>query len=200
MTGTPPDAAERPEPTEEARRKSRRTLLLIALVSVAPIVASYTAYYFFRHDATTNYGALLPVGPAPVIEGAGSDGAPFRLSDLRGKWVLLSTGGGACSAACERKLYATRQARTMQGREQERIARVWLVDDDAAPAKALVESHPGLVVARVPPAALAGLPGGPGAIYLIDPLGNLVLRYPDDPDIKGVSRDLTRLLKASRIG
>jgi hypothetical protein len=39
-----------------------------------------------------------------------------------------------------------------------------------------------------------------GTAYLVDPLGNLVLRYPEDPDVKGMAKDIGRLLKASRIG
>ncbi len=143
---------------------------------------------------------LLPTAPAPAVEGERLDGTPFRLTDLHGQWVLLVAAGGRCDAVCERELYATRQARTMQGAEQERIARVWLITDDAAPAKALLDAHPGLVVARVPARGIAALPSGAGAIYLIDPLGNFVLRYGDDPDITGVNRDLGHLLKASRIG
>ena len=88
----------------------------------------------------------------------------------------------------------------MQGKEQERIVRVLLVPEGEAPDPALVAQHPGLVVAQVGATARAALPGGTDAIYLIDPLGNLVLRYGADPDIKGISKDLTRLLKASGIG
>ena len=88
----------------------------------------------------------------------------------------------------------------MQGKEQERVVRVWLVAGDAPPPAALLAQHPGLVVVRVPEAVPAQFPGGADPLYLIDPLGNLVLRYPDDPDIKGIAKDLTRLLKASRIG
>ncbi len=88
----------------------------------------------------------------------------------------------------------------MQGKEQDRIVRVLLVPDGEVPGAALLAQHPGLVVARVAPAAQAALPEGGTGIYLVDPLGNLVLRYPADPDIKGVSKDLVRLLKASGIG
>jgi hypothetical protein len=88
----------------------------------------------------------------------------------------------------------------MQGKEQERIVRVLLAPESEAPDPGLFAQHPGLVVAQVGEAARSALPGGAGAIYLIDPLGNLVLRYGADPDIKGISKDLTRLLKASGIG
>jgi hypothetical protein len=75
-----------------------------------------------------------------------------------------------------------------------------LVAGAATPSPALLAQHPGLVVVRVARTELGQLPGGAGTLYLVDPLGNLVLRYPDDPDIKGIAKDLTRLLKASRIG
>jgi hypothetical protein len=175
-------------------------LLLIAAVTLAPVVASYGIYYLFPRSAAANYGTLLAPAPVPAIEGTRPDGAPFRLDDLRGRWVLLATGAGECDASCERGLYATRQARTMQGKEQDRVVRVWLSAGAAAPAPTLLAQHPGLVAVRVADGVLARLPGGAGPLYLVDPLGNLVLRYPDDPDIKGIARDLTRLLMASRIG
>jgi len=179
--------------------RGRRTVLLIAAVAIAPVIASYTIYYLFPRGAQVNYGTLAPTAPAPAVEGALSDGAAFRLADLRGRWVLLAGSGSGCDAGCEKTLYATRQARTMQGKDQDRIARVWLDAGGAAPAADWMAADPALIVARVPPASLAALPRGHG-IWLIDPLGNLVLSYPANPDIKGLAKDLTRLLKASRIG
>jgi hypothetical protein len=178
----------------------RRTLAIIAAVAILPIAASYAIYYFFPRAAQANYGTLLPTAPAPAIEGTSPDGAPFRLADLRGRWVLLAAGAAGCDAACESALFATRQARTMQGREQDRVVRVWLGGGGAAPSPDLVAQHPGLVVARVPAAALDALPGALPGLWLVDPLGNLVLAYPAEPDVKGLARDLARLLKASRIG
>jgi hypothetical protein len=181
-------------------RRNRRTLVLLALVTVAPVIASYAAYYWFPRDKQANYGELLPVGPAPELAGVTPGGAPFRLSELRGRWVLAVATPGACDRACAQSLYATRQARTIQGREMERVARLLLVTGDGAPPVALASEHPDLVTARVAPGALAAWPAGDDRIYLVDPLGNLVLAYPRDPDIKAMAKDLTRLLKASRIG
>ncbi len=181
-------------------RRRPRTLYLIALVTIAPVIASYAAYYLFPRDQQANYGQLLATRPAPEIAGMALDGKPFRIADLRGKWVLVAAAAGACPQSCVDALYATRQARTIQGREMGRIARVWLVTDAAPPDAALLAQHPGLVVARVPATALALWPAGADRLYLIDPLGNLVLAYPRNPDINGMGRDLTRLLRASRIG
>lgn len=189
-----------PPPDARAKRGGRRTLILIALVSIAPVLASYAAYYLFPRDARANYGELLPTRPAPEIAGTALDGAPFRVAGLAGKWVVAMAAPGACDAACQHALYATRQARAIQGREMDRVVRVWLVDDDVAPPSALLAQHPDLLAARVPPGALAAWGRGTDRIYVVDPLGNLVLAFPGDPDIKAMAKDLARLLKASRIG
>ena len=190
-----------PASSEEARaaRRGRMTLLLIAAVCLAPIIASYTIYYFYPRKAAANYGTLLAV-PSPAIAGSTPAGAPFALSDLHGHWVFVTVSAGACEAACARDLYATRQARTMQGRERDRVVRVLFIGTDGAPAQDVLAHHPGLVVAQATPAALARLPGGAKGIYIIDPLGNLVLQFPTDPDIKRMATDLGRLLRASSIG
>jgi cytochrome oxidase Cu insertion factor (SCO1/SenC/PrrC family) len=190
--------------TTPSRTGGRRTLILLALVCAAPVVASYAAYYWFHPTGHVNYGELVAAAPARDIVGTLPDGGKFRLSDYRGRWLFLAADAGACEDLCQRKLYATRQARTIQGREQERVVRLWLQSTGApAPARELLTQHPGLVAARVPASDWSDLPGAGGAqqnIYLIDPLGNIVLRFPADPDIKRMAKDLERLLRASRIG
>jgi hypothetical protein len=192
------------QPDLQGRRRARRTLGLLALVCIAPVVASYTAYYWLRPSAHVNYGELLGAPPAPEIAGLGADGAPLRLSALQGRWVLLAADAAACDARCEHKLYATRQARTMQGPERDRVVRVWLLATDApTPSAELLAQHPGMIIIRGEARQWDRLPGPGGAaanIYIIDPLGNLVLRYSADPDIRRLARDLERLLRASRIG
>lgn len=187
-------------PRPPAMRRNRRTFYLIGLVALAPVVASYAIYNWFPPDGRVNYGELLPTAPAPPLAGTARDGTAFRLVDLRGKWTLALAAPGACGADCRGALYATRQARTIQGREKDRVVRLWLVTDDAQPDPALLAEHPELRVVHVPPGAEQVLPGGGQRVVLIDPLGNLVLAYSRDPDIKAMARDLTRLLKASRIG
>jgi len=193
-------------PDANVRRRGRRTLVLLALVCMAPVAASYAAYYWhwLRPAAQVNYGELLGAPSAPEIAGSAADGAPVRLSALRGRWILLMADAATCAARCAESLYATRQARTMQGAERERVLRVLLQAADApAPSAELLAQHPGLIVIRGDLRQWDALPGPGGAgnaIYLLDPLGNLVLRYPADPDIRRLAKDLERLLRASRIG
>ncbi len=178
---------------------NRRTLYLIALICLAPIVGSTIVYFFFPRASFTNYGTLLAVQPAPAIHAVAADGKAVDLGTLRGKWVVVVAAGGACDASCTSRLYATRQARTMQGRERERVERVWLVTDGVAPSPAVLADHPDVVAWRATDPQ-APWPAGREAIYLVDPLGNQVLAWPADPDIKKLAKDIEKLLRASRIG
>ncbi len=198
--GPPAPAVPTAEAAARIRARSRRTLILLALVTIAPVVASYTAYYFFPRAAQTNYGTLLAVGPVQPFRAATATGAAFGDGDLKGRWTLLIAAPAGCDELCRRTLYATRQAVTMQGREQDRVARVWLATGDAMVPAALAAEHPGLAIVSAPPGTLARWPQGEAGVYLVDPLGNWVLHYGADPDIKGMAKDLTRVLKASRIG
>ncbi len=180
--------------------RTRRMIVLIAAIAVAPIVLAYVAYYYWPQMARTNYGELLPVQTLPHITGTTPAGATFDSAGLHGKWVVLFAAPGECDPVCRQALYASRQARTIQNAERDRVQRVWLLTDAAMPAPSLLAEHPDLVVARVVPKALAALPRGLQAMYLVDPLGNLVLAWPANPDIKAMSKDLARLLHASQIG
>ena len=187
-----------PQPADVKR--GRRTLLVIAAIGLAPIVASYAVYYFLPRQAHVNYGELLATTPAPPIDGVRADSRPFSLTDLRGRWAIVMASPDGCDARCERMLYATRQARTIQGSEQERVARVWLTRDGSELPAAIAALHPGLERVRVAPSMLGTSRLADGRIYLIDPLGNWVLAWPADPDIKKLANDLGRLLRASQIG
>jgi cytochrome oxidase Cu insertion factor (SCO1/SenC/PrrC family) len=180
--------------------KGRRTLVLIVLIGLAPIVASYLAYYVLPRERQVNYGELLATRPAPPLAGTRLDGRPFALADLSGRWIMLVAAPGACDKECADALYATRQARTIQNADAERVVRVWLIVDEAAPSPEILAQHPGLEVVHVPRTAVAALPASAARIYLIDPRGNLVLAWPLSPDIKAVAKDLSRLLRASSIG
>jgi hypothetical protein len=177
-----------PQVTPQARRRGRRTLILIALVAIAPVIASYAVYYLFPRDKQVNYGELLPTQPPPDAR---------VVSEFKGRWVLVMSAPGACDAQCQAALYATRQARTIQGKEMDRVARLWLVPDAAPSDPALLAQHRDVAVRR---GTLTAWPSGGNRIYLVDPLGNLVLAWPVEPDIKKMAADIGRLLKASRIG
>lgn len=168
-------------------------MLIAALFALPPAIA-WLAYSVGRAPGrTSNYGALVgprPIGAAPVAA-------------LRGKWVLVQFDGGACGARCEQKLYYMRQVRRAQGKDAGRIERLWIVTDAAQPRAELLRAIEGTRIARAD-ADLAPAFAADGAatdhIYLVDPLGNLMLRFPRDPDPGSMVKDLERLLKYSSFG
>jgi cytochrome oxidase Cu insertion factor (SCO1/SenC/PrrC family) len=182
----------------------RSKFLILAGVFVVPVVAAYLAYFGWRPAGHTNYGDLLKVTPLQQTAGATHDGAPFDLEALRGKWVMVHVGPARCDDPCRQQLYLMRQTRIAQGKEQSRIERLWVLTDSGAIESALLQAHPGLHVWR--PADIASAEqfpaadGRTGHIYMVDPLGNLMLRFPAQPDAKRMMKDLKLLLKASQIG
>lgn len=181
---------------------SKRPLYALIALCVAPFIASFALYFFWTPSGgQVNYGTLVAPQPLPDVSLRTADGALLSLRTLRGKWVLLTVDAVACDYTCARKLYATRQARTMTGKERERVQRLWLVTGEGAPPAELLAAHPDLRIAAADSAVLTALPATPGeGIFLIDPLGNVILRYPDNPDIKKLNKDIGRLLSASSIG
>jgi cytochrome oxidase Cu insertion factor (SCO1/SenC/PrrC family) len=177
-------------------KRGRVKLALLALFFLLPVGASYLIWWLdLVPGATGNYGTLLR--PQPVVLPAAGE--------LKGKWVLVQFDSGACAAACERKLYFMRQVRRAQGKEMQRVARLWLLTDAAQPAPELLKAIEGTVVAP-----RGGIDAANGAfpaegsvtdhIYLVDPLGNLMMRFPRDPEPSRVIKDIQRLLRASSFG
>lgn len=175
-------------------KRGRVKLALLGLFFAAPFALAWLAYWLdWAPGATSNYGELISP-PLPL------EGAP--LEPLRGKWVLVTLDAAACDAYCERKLYFMRQLRRAQGKNQERVERLWLLTEGTQPAAALRAAIEGTHVA--PADALAARFPAAGAvtdhIYVVDPLGNLMMRYPKEPDPSRMLKDLQRLLKVAAFG
>lgn len=186
------------------RRAARIKLLAIAGLCLAPFVAASIAYFYWQPQGGANYGELIPARPLIDPPLRHLDRRAFKLSELRGKWVLLQLDEAACAAACQAKLYHMRQVRLAQGREMGRIERVWLILDEAPLETLLMREYDGTRMLRAAGSPIVGEFPPPDAardhIYLIDPLGNLMLRFPKDADPRRMHKDLARLLRASRIG
>ena len=183
---------------------SRSKFLMLIGVFVVPVVAAYLAYFGWRPAGHTNYGDLIQVTPLRQTSGTTLDGKPFDLESLRVRWVIVHVGPASCDASCVQQLYLMRQTRVAQGKEQSRIERMWVLTDTGAPDASLLQSHHGLRVWRPMDAAfVAQFPATHNQaehIYLVDPLGNLMLRFPAQTDAKRMMKDLKLLLKASQIG
>ena len=197
------------EAGDAARRtvQGRWRLLGLLAVCAAPVIASYFTYYVVRPEGRRSYGELIePQRPLPPIAATALDGRPVPLAALRGQWLLISVAPGSCDAACEKHLYLQRQLRETLGKEKERLDWVWLVPDRTPVRPALLPALSQATVLRVPGEQLAGwLEAAPGRgvqdhLFLVDPLGNLMLRFPAALDASSASRakrDLDRLMRAS---
>lgn len=183
---------------------ARLKLLAIMALFALPIAASLVVYHFFRPQATSNYGEIV-VPPAPITTAEflrpGGAGA-FRFEELRGKWVLIASDSGACPASCTDKLTLMRQVRLMLGRNAGRVARVFVADDTHPLAPEALAPYEG-TVAITPPRGTA-LPlaavNDRAHFYLVDPLGNVMMRFPAGAEPRRMFKDLERLLKASQVG
>ncbi len=195
--------------------RGRRTLILVVFLFLLPVVLATWLYVSGWRPEGKNlaHGELVqparPVGDADLRD---MDGAPYRLSVLRGKWALVYLGPWPCTPACGNSLYKMQQVRLAQGRDAPRVQRVMIVADAGGKAlHELARQYPGLVavsgarrtlqiLAREFVSSQGTALDVPGRVYLIDPIGNLVLSYPPDADPSGMRKDLARLLRLSQVG
>lgn len=187
-------------------------LLLVFAVCVAPVAIAYLTYYVIKPQSRSNYGDLIDprAHPLPDLGSHALNGQPATLAQWQGKWLLIQVHEAGCDQVCETrletKLFYLRQLRLMQGRDADRIERVWLITDQAPLDAGLMKKYDGTRLLRVDPVKLAAwLPVKPGMqvsdhLYLIDPLGRLMMRFPANADASQIHKDMTRLLRASRIG
>lgn len=185
-------------------RAGRWKMLGLMLVCAAPVIASYFTYYVVRPEGRRNYGELIdPQRPLPAFTSTNAQGQAVPLASLRDQWLLISVADSVCNEACQEHLLLQRQLRETLGREKERLDWVWLRTGDAALSEPLQKATAAATVLHVDAQALAGwLQPAPGQkiedhLYVVDPLGNWMMRFPAQLDAKQAKRDLDRLLRAS---
>jgi hypothetical protein len=175
------------------------------------VVASYFTYYVIRPEGRRNFGQLIdPQRALPAMVGTTLDARDVNLRTLKGQWLLISVAPAGCDALCAQHLYLQRQLREGLGKEKDRLDWVWLVNDAAPVAEALKPALKEATVIRMAPTDLAQWlepetgHALPEHLYLVDPLGNWMMRFPahTDPELASnsapqVKRDLERLMRAS---
>jgi cytochrome oxidase Cu insertion factor (SCO1/SenC/PrrC family) len=197
---------------------SRQALVLLALLFLMPVLVSYLmhlrAEHGWRPASTTNKGSLIQP-PLPLTLPTGLVSAtekPVSQDFLGGKWTLVYIDDAACGETCRNRLYQMRQVRLAQGENLRRVQRLFLVTgaSDSTDLSKILADFPEMAAARLSPAQTAAIAPmfsvegismqGADNIYLVDPLGNLMMYYPPDTDPRGMIQDLQRLLKYSHIG
>ena len=195
---------------ESARRtrSGRMKMLLVLAICAAPVIASYFTYFVIRPEGRTNYSELIrPQAPIPAgLPLTDLQGAAVKADSLKGQWLLVVVSAAACDTACEKHLWVQRQLRETLGRDKDRVDKLWLILDADMPSTrtlAGVTTNTDATVLRVPRMALAAwLKPAPGHaledhIYLVDPLGNWMMRAPPDPEPSKLKADVIKLLRAS---
>ncbi|MDT0217702.1 hypothetical protein Q9R35_10250 [Alcaligenes sp. AB3] len=202
-----------------ARPRSMTPLYLLLAISLAPVLFALAAYYMpslgLRPDESNAYGQLIePQRSVPepaALPLHNLQGEAFDLQSLRGRWVLVSADESACPESCVRKLFILRNSHASQGKNVDRLARVWFVTDQGQPTEQILEAYQGTHMLRADPRQLAEFltPDAAGkapeqavknGMWIIDPNGNLMMLFPGDADPLKVRTDIRKLLNNSRIG
>lgn len=193
--------------TAQRARHGRWKMLGVLCICAAPVIASYFTYYVVRPEGRRNYGELInPQRAIPDLTAHTLEGSPVSLASLKGQWLLVSVAGGDCDTTCQKHLYLQRQLRESLGKEKDRMDWVWLINDAATPPQVLAPALQKATVLRLDAAALgAWLAPAEGHqqaehLYVVDPMGNWMMRFPAAMDSNGAAkakRDLERLLRAS---
>jgi cytochrome oxidase Cu insertion factor (SCO1/SenC/PrrC family) len=199
----------------QQRRRSRTSLLIVLAMFAAPVLIAWSLFYVFPEwmpSSTNNHGDLVePARPLPAFELDTVSGDVVDQTYLRGKWNYVYLHAGECSAACIEHLYKIRQLRLAQGKNIDRIQRLmlWRADSVSPESRADLQAHfPGQVIVLVSDndalitsfSTDAEAPLSAGRIYLVDPLGNLMMSYQPDAEPRGIIKDMHRLLKYSGLG
>lgn len=202
-----PSAFPLAQEAQQRTRWGRLKMVLIMLVCAAPVIASYVTFYMVRPEARRHFGELIePQRPLPDAVVTDLDGKSANLRSLKGQWLLLSVAPASCDKSCQDHLYLQRQMRESLGKDKERVDWVWLATGDEPVPQALRPALQNAKVLRVPIAMLnAWLPpaSGPGLqehLYLVDPMGHLMMRFPARLQVQTAGkakRDIERLLRAS---
>jgi len=196
------------------RRRSALPLWGVLLVCGAPVLlAAYLYFFNLVPVGVTNYGELVEpqrdVPPAHALVLRDLEGEPFDLQSLYGKWVMISADSGDCGDDCAKKLFIKRQTHASTGKQINRINRVWLILDDEPVPTLVIRAYEGMLMLRANRQQVEdflALPAGAAAedlnkhIWVVDPRGHLMMRFPADPDPIKLRKDIGRLLHNSRIG
>lgn len=201
-----------PADPASASGRSRKQIWILIGAFVAPLALAFLLYYGLgiRPHGSTNKGDLIhPPVTLPEVELPGVADQTFAANTLRGKWSLVYVGDGACDPRCRQALTLMRQTRLALGDKMERVQRVFLVSGNCCDQAYLQAEQAGLLLGRIDNSAgqtlLETFPdtsqvASLGRIYLVDPLGNLMMKYEPDAPQKGLLEDLKKLLKLSHIG
>ena len=176
---------------------ARKEFWLLLAMFILPIAFGTLFFYAnpnYFSETTVNYGELV----RPVIATDDTDIEIDGNASLQGIWTIAYV-SSRCDEACEKAVADMQTIRTLMNTDMRRIQRMIIIEDNSTPTN----EEKDLIKARVTSEKLTQSlkQYTDNTIYLIDPIGNIMLYYkPQDIDIRLVIKDLKRLFKYSRIG
>lgn len=186
-------------------KPARHTLALLVATFVLPFVVGTSLYWSgWRPEKFGNHGDLIqPPRPMPETGLLQADSHPLPTTELRGKWLLMLPIEGSCGASCRESLRQMSQVHLALNKEQSRLRRVLISTEGSPPLADLRQAFPDLLVAKLNPEAAtaweSALDNTGQGLLIADPLGNIIMRYDEAAEMRGVHKDLERLLKYSWI-
>lgn len=205
-------------PSPGLARRNRLILLILAASFIVPFLVGDLAYRFgWYKGGQVNKGLLIdPPASLDALQARDAAGNPVTAAFASKSWWLVYVVPAECELACRNRLFQMRQVRKALGKEAERLRQVlvFTAPPDAALQELLAAEFSGFERLTAEPAvvdtALARATSAAsrdGRLYVMDPMGWLMLAYLPEADEKAsvvqaedVLHDLRKLLKASRIG
>ncbi|WP_067515809.1 hypothetical protein [Endozoicomonas ascidiicola] len=202
-----PEASPKASPEKRPKKRDRLQLALVFLIPTTAMALAWTMYFtgVWVPDGRTNKGELL-LPPAQLADIPLRDGGQAFIPDeTDGLWRIVVFGSTECTESqCQESLYKTRQVHIALNKEAERVARFFISPEAPKPSEALESEHPGiywLAADKNTIETVLGTSQWPSnQVFIIDPLGNVIMSYQPEQPGGDLLNDLKKLLRASSIG
>jgi len=209
------EAMSEPRPANNAigdKKRNPYTVWFVVMAFIAPVALAYIMFFFVDVKSFINHGEILnPIVHIADFKLTNEKNEIIPKGELTYKWRLVSFVGKDCDDICEKRLYDTRQIHTSLGKNQHRLSRMFIHLEPAGEAlvKLIAESHEDVIHVNGSKQTIIDTLGvnvsdGVGITndetYIMDPMGNVMMRFTQDQPNKEFLYDLKKLLKASQIG
>jgi cytochrome oxidase Cu insertion factor (SCO1/SenC/PrrC family) len=193
-------------------KRNPYTVWFVVIAFIAPVVLAYIMFFFVDVKSFVNHGEILnPIVHIASFKLKDENNEIIPQDDLTYKWRLISFVGKDCDEQCETRLFDTRQIHTLLAKDQHRLMRMFVHLEPAGDSllKLIEQTHPNVIHVNgdadtIIDALGANVREGAGIMnnetYVMDPMGNVMMRFTQDQPNKEFLYDLKKLLKASQIG
>ena len=196
------DATQLPQKTS-----GRKILLGMAVIFVLPFTIAATLHLLNVHPSSRSYGELVnPPKPLQISVLHDAQGKAISSQQWLKKWSIVTVATSTCAEPCLTQIHLLKQVNIALDKDAKRVQRVLIMPTlpNTEAISTLQKQYPELVILSGADAETVQFAtqfsGAVGSVYLVDPLGNLMMRYPQNMNPKGMLTDLKKLLKNSWAG